>query len=320
MNKKEFTFVMLSYNQQQYVIEQMESIKYQVINYGKDYQTYFLLCDDGSSDFTVDIIRKWIQIEDIFDRVKIIVSPVNGGIVKNFITALKNIDTDQFKVLGGDDLYYVNNVYEAIKRDFVITPTLKLQDSCVFNQTKWNLKKYITIKKDLKSILLEDMEYALPIETPGIFWNHALVGEELYALLSQYNWCEDLPCWNYLLNLEKIKTMFLEHPYVLYRMNSGISLNKKHDSNLNFNIEVEKIRKEIFKKYYRYPKKINPYIYIYRLERWIYNNVFNKINDSIKCFEEELNKEAANATSYYCEIQRKAEQWVKEYWTKRGWE
>ena len=114
MKKRKFTFAMLTYNQEKYVVEQLESIKYQVLNYGNDFQVYFLLCDDASSDSTVRIAKKWVEKEKIFDDCNFIVSLKNKGLVNNYIIALKNIKTDLFKLLGGDDLYYKNNVFEAV--------------------------------------------------------------------------------------------------------------------------------------------------------------------------------------------------------------
>ena len=56
MRKQEFTFAVITYNQEMYVIEQLESIKYQVNMFGKDYITNFLLCDDASTDRTVEFV------------------------------------------------------------------------------------------------------------------------------------------------------------------------------------------------------------------------------------------------------------------------
>lgn len=279
MEKKEFTFVMLTYNQMQYVVEHLESIKYQVLNYGKKYRSYFLLCDDSSDDLTVYIIKKWIEKEEIFQDIKIIVASQNQGIVSNYITALKNIKTNKFKLLAGDDLYYKNNVYEAaMNTDFLITPTLKVDNNIIINEIRWTFKKYLSKKGHLKEALQLDLKYDMTIETPGIFWDHSFVNNELISELSQYKWCEDLPCWNYLVYLENIKIGILNQPYILYRKSSGISKNENHVRNKEFITELNDVHKNILVNRFKYPPNLNFYRYLFSLNRIFYSNIICCIN------------------------------------------
>ena len=45
-----FTFGLLLYNQEEFVIEALESIKYQIINYGNDINVSLIVNDDCSLD------------------------------------------------------------------------------------------------------------------------------------------------------------------------------------------------------------------------------------------------------------------------------
>ena len=110
---QEFTFGMLTYNQEDYVIEHLESIKYQILNFGKDVKAYFVLSDDASKDNTVKYVEMWTEAnKDLFAGIKIVAKKNNAGIVQNFLTMLNNIHTSHYKILAGDDLYYKNNLFE----------------------------------------------------------------------------------------------------------------------------------------------------------------------------------------------------------------
>ena len=110
---KDFTFVMLTYNQEQYVVEHLESIKYQIEHFGQNIKINFILADDASNDKTAYKVKKWIESnQNLFFSVKFIIAVENRGIVSNVISALKNIKTEYYKILAGDDIYFRNNVFE----------------------------------------------------------------------------------------------------------------------------------------------------------------------------------------------------------------
>lgn len=70
---EDFTFIMLSYNQQDYVLQQLESIKYQIEHYGHSRKCHFILSDDSSTDNTVAVVRDWTRYNrELFDSVNIL--------------------------------------------------------------------------------------------------------------------------------------------------------------------------------------------------------------------------------------------------------
>lgn len=58
---KEFTFFTLSFNQEKYIIQHLESIKYQIETYGAEYLIHYIICDDSSSDKTIYYAKKWLE-------------------------------------------------------------------------------------------------------------------------------------------------------------------------------------------------------------------------------------------------------------------
>ena len=305
---------MITYNQEQYVVEQLESIKYQILHYGKNYLSYFLLCDDASSDCTVDIVQDWLKGENIFEDIIISASSINQGIVKNFMTALKKTKTDLFKILGGDDLYYKNNIFKAAEQsDFIITPPLKLNGSVITNTVSWPLMRYILLKKHLKNNIKKDFKYLYVFETPGVFWNHKYADAGLYQELSKYTWCEDLICWDYLLNLQTIEVGLLEKPYIIYRINCGIYTNKSHEFNKELEEEAKEIHKKVFVNRYKYPECINPYRYIFKIRYLLYIFILRNFSKQIRAFEELLDTETEKAKLYYSEIHEQSQKWMSSH-------
>ena len=60
-NMNKFTFGVMVYNQEKIVLETLNSIKYQVVHFGKEYDTQIIFTDDNSSDNTVKVIETWLD-------------------------------------------------------------------------------------------------------------------------------------------------------------------------------------------------------------------------------------------------------------------
>lgn len=309
MEKYEFTFVMITYNQEKYVVEQLESIKYQVNTYGKEYITYFLLCDDASTDRTVYIVKKWLEQNNVFHNVELCIAPHNRGLVQNYLYALKKIKTDHYKLLAGDDLYAQNSVYEVMRTsDLVVTPAIKLRDSIVLYDTPWKFK-WLLKKKECRKALLRDVKCGHPIETPGVFWNHAFFDAGLSQILSNYKWIEDVPCYYYLLGNKKLKVSTRSNPYVIYRVGSGISTNANHLRSKEFHEEERKIKKEYCVWQYKYPKFAVLYI---RVRRRLYTNILNYVDPQLRAFDTFFKRQVSSATEFYYDIHCRALNWLEE--------
>ena len=61
MKSKMFTFVVTCYNQAEVVRDALESIKFQIENFGKGQKFQMIVTDDGSKDESRKVIRQWIS-------------------------------------------------------------------------------------------------------------------------------------------------------------------------------------------------------------------------------------------------------------------
>lgn len=304
---KAFTFAILTYNQRGYIVAQLESIKRQVENYGQEYETDIVLSDDCSKDDTVAVAKKWLdQHRHLFRNIKVLSPEKNQGIVKNFLTMISNIETEYFKELAGDDFYFSNNVYEAAYgKDLVLSPTLQLFETGINrDQNRWLYKEYLFFDKSkLRHVVRKRLKYQLSLETPGVLWSAKLIDQGLFDALSPYKWIEDVPLWHYLLG-KNIDVTITEKPLVIYRMETGISQNTKHEKFTVFDEEVLKLEQEIqthmHNRIYRYKRAIAKRIIKYLL----------KGNRRVRAFDASINRAVNEADGYVASILEAADAWM----------
>lgn len=216
-----FQFITITYNHEKYIIEHLESLKYQIERY-KIKSPILTVCDDSSTDRTIYLVEKWIEKNNaLFIENKILTNKVNEGVVSNFTRAIQNIKYDQYKILAGDDLYYCNNIEKVLgEYDFVATPVI------TFNQDfkiKSNVSQgyFINSTKKVKKRL----EKENPFSAPGVFIKKQIIEESnLISHISRFKWIEDYPLWQYIF-IKKEKLLNYKYkstPYIMYRTNVGI--------------------------------------------------------------------------------------------------
>lgn len=318
---QEFTFGMLTYNQEDYVFEHLESIKYQIENYGKDVKVYFVLSDDASKDNTVKYVEDWIEAhKELFVGVAIVTKEKNEGIVPNYLMMLSNIHTQYYKILAGDDLYYKNNVFELVRRgDFLLTPMICFDKERILQDKKrYNFKQLLLCQSRgcLKKYLVKRLKYSNCIDAPGVFLNHRLIDKDMLQELRWYQWIEDIPMWNYLLNKPDVNVELLQEPYVLYRSEVGISNNKNHTERNRFDADLRIIDKYIHTDKSKFPKLINPYKHKYKFEREMIKYLWNANSTILKKFTKEIHMEEVAAQKYLLEILISTSKWQESYFTE----
>ena len=113
MDRKKFTFLVFTYNHEKYILEYLESVKFQINTYGYDYDVKLVVSDDFSTDNTRIYIDKWLEKNrDLFHDILVINNKNNLGTCVNFTNTWDKIDSEFFHFCGGDDLYSFENVFE----------------------------------------------------------------------------------------------------------------------------------------------------------------------------------------------------------------
>lgn len=113
----EYLFITITYNHESYIIEHLESIRYQIEHWGDGRKCSILIADDCSRDDTVNIAKAWLEVHgDCFATYKILESEKNEGTCANYVRVFPYARGRRIKVLAGDDLYSSLNIFELIDR------------------------------------------------------------------------------------------------------------------------------------------------------------------------------------------------------------
>lgn len=266
---KEFTFIALTYNHERYITRHLESVKTLAEKYGRGMEIRFILSDDCSKDRTVGVARDWLnQYGGIFRSVTILESEENQGLIRNLTKAIRAVKTENFKYLAGDDAYYGNNIFELYpipENALLVTPLMPL---CENGATADMTVRYfrLLLWAYHRNLVKPLMRYANFFPAPGVFCPCETVRSEEYLdFLSAYRHIEDAPSWQYLLFQKKMDVKLILKPYVLYRIGSGISTDKKHAARTSFDAEWKRIQKTFALTRIILPKYINPFCYAFKL-------------------------------------------------------
>lgn len=223
-----FTFISITYNHEKFIIMHLESMKYQIQNFFGNIKVSLIIADDGSSDKTIELCKKWIDVNrSLFDKILILGDGINRGTCQNFCKALQYLESEDFFLLAGDDVYGYRNlmeIFEYLKyNDLVSSPCPAFYWDSNGKYSIYNdYTKYKTnITVGLSPIFLK-RAFTIAgclVEAPSMAFKRNLLSEEVLDFLKEYQLIEDQPIIYYFFKQKKIKMKYLDHAYILYRTN-----------------------------------------------------------------------------------------------------
>jgi glycosyltransferase involved in cell wall biosynthesis len=235
MNRLRFQFLVKTYNFSQYILDYLNSLKYQIINHSDGYIIDLTIVDDCSSDNTVSKVKSWLNKEYLlFNEVKIIINPNNLGVAANQIVTVKSINTNLFHIMDGDDIYNCYNVFDFILKadtyDFYFSPTIRFNYLEFKTTSFWRSLLpffYFYNSKDKIRILKEFN----PLPNPGSRVSFQVLTNRLLDTFQRGDSFDcskelvggDLVSWIVAFDDHTAKKGFSFTPYVLYRVGSGVS-------------------------------------------------------------------------------------------------
>lgn len=241
----DFTFAVMSYNQENCIVETLESIKYQITQYGANMKIRLILVDDASQDQTADIISYWLENNQIFYKCEFYKNEVNCGTVKNYLMIMSLIGDEHFKVIAGDDLISSNNLFDSylkLQEDEIRCGfKIYLQDGRIF-YSQYDLTKFFYYYK--KALQGEKRLRAFRrggyFHTPSVIYSKKLFDEsECEKLVNNFYLFEDDPTWYSMLKKNSnLSVDFIPNIIVLYRIhNKSVS----NSPNLLFEKDLHKL-------------------------------------------------------------------------------
>lgn len=209
---KDFSIGIFTYNHQDFIIELLESIKFQVTNYGKDIKTYLHIVDDCSKDKTQLYIDKWLQNNrKIFTGLTFTKNSKNKGSVYNYNLLVNKFQTNNFKIIAGDDVVSSQNLYDNCNVD---DNTLKI-DACLILKNNHLSLNRLSIRLNLYNSICKKTQKRL---NSLATYNWIIAPETSYSL-NLYNKSK---CWN----LNKICKYVEDQPtwYAMIKNNEDLNI------------------------------------------------------------------------------------------------
>jgi glycosyltransferase involved in cell wall biosynthesis len=113
----DFTFVVITYNHEAYVLEHLESIAYQIREYGQGCTFQLIIADDASKDQTLALARHWLDRHaSLFADVQIHTQATNQGTCHNYTKVWAHVCGNLCKLTAGDDVYSCENLFAEWRR------------------------------------------------------------------------------------------------------------------------------------------------------------------------------------------------------------
>lgn len=290
----DFAFVVVSYNQEKYIKQHLESIRYQIEHYGEGLKIQLVFSDDSSKDNTLEIAKEWLEKHNgLFENIDVVEHNENVGTICNMRDGIYKTNAANYKMLSCDDLYFKNNIFELKDiSDIVLTPTISFwDDGKVENFITPDYCQILRIKKnEFIDGICKMLKYNQCIPSPGVFMDKKFwKNENFLEYLMKFKYIEDIPEWDYIFNGKMgfdFTVDVLNKPYILYRRGSGISSKIEHKNVNPVDMEYLRIRKEIPAREDIKPKYLNVYRYKHFVETKIINKIWQRKCERTKNLED----------------------------------
>ena len=241
--------LMATYNGEQYVREQIESILCQT---HKEFN--LIISDDASSDNTVNILKEYEKKDE---RIKIFIQYKNLGVISNFEFLLSQVKSDFFMLADQDDIWNKEKIEKSFNKlkkedaDLVYTDLeIVDQDLKIKSNSYWKTKgfeKRIKKYNNFESLYLNNYITGCTIICKSKWIDEILpLPKKTKFLIHDY--------WIALLISLKGKISYLDEPTIKYRQhkNNSVGSKRKSDEIKDFErirklfIDVKKEHFEVF--------------------------------------------------------------------------
>jgi len=227
VSKKSFSFIVLAFNHENYIIEHLESIKYQVQHFGEAFDVAIIINDDYSSDKTKELVDKWLSLNhDLFFKIYKLYNDENIGTCKSLCNALNKLDSQYCKITAGDDVYSSENIFELVGLvdDFDIVSGLpvRLVDKLLYKDHGEIFNTIATDTLYKKKPFNRRVEGINFINAPNAMYSvKHLKNPSLMEFLNSFDVVEDWPLQIFISDTENAKCQTVDKSYVYYRRTSG---------------------------------------------------------------------------------------------------
>lgn len=234
---------------------------------GGGYSCYLILSDDASKDRTLEIVESWLlKHAKLFKEVKKLYHTQNKGTCYNYTDGIREVRTEEFQVLDGDDLFTISNIFkiheEYKEYDVVACNSLIFEDGEIVNERK----RYSSIIRQA-IYTPQNLSYwtkigVCPIRNGYIIKRH-MYTDEVLSFIRDFRLIEDKTLWYKVFNSgNSVSYKYCNVPTILYRRSINSVTNVKNQ----FHILCRDDNELLYKKIYSAESKL--YIkYVLRLQK-----------------------------------------------------
>ncbi|MBQ8777112.1 MAG: glycosyltransferase [Treponema sp.] len=280
MQEITFSVAVITYNQEEYISQTLDSI----LNQQHDYKYEIVVGEDCSTDNTKKIIEEYV--EKYPEIIKPLYNNPNKGLIKNYFNVINHCQGKYIMECAGDDYWLPGKVAKQI--EFMENnPTVGM---CYGRAKYFDIyaKKYLkqTFGKKNETFMTMIQDNTVPALTVCI----------RTTVLNQYmqdidpikmNWLmEDYPTWIWISRNSKIR--FLNSIFGVYRIGQdSISLGKSIEKKIEFNKNYHNI-KTYFAKLYsvkvpNWDENISKFYILYEeLENYYSKEIKRKLHNAYK--------------------------------------
>ena len=271
---KEFSFCVLAYNHSQFIVDHLESIKFQVLNYGENIECSLIINDDASKDDTVEIVERWLSKNDmLFKRISKTYNEGNLGTCKAVVNISNKLQTKYFKITAGDDVYSSTNIFQFVsengKYSLLSGIPLRLVDGVV-SISFFEVFNYLASDCIYKNrSLIDRLSNVSIVNAPNLFYSEShLKSPKIMKFLKQFDLVEDWPLQIAIAVNDKSSMLISSNTnIVLYRRTVGSAY-------LVASSRVEKDNIKVFDYLIKYYKSLDkPFdVFTLRNRKFLYRN------------------------------------------------
>lgn len=255
-----FSFLVIAYNHEDYILEHLESIKFLIKKYAQDIDVDIIINDDKSTDGTVELIDRWLSYnKNIFNSIVKIYNKRNLGTCHSILNMLSHVSTDYAKLTAGDDVYSYENIFsleDSLKIGPIVSGFPLDLTNGIISEKKFDIKMiissyYIYKNKDL----IERFKWPSNNNAPNIIYDlNFLNNSKLLNYLRSFDVVEDWPIQISIANQKKSGKFILEDKvFTYYRRTLGSTYIV---ANERFSKDQLKIYKDLIDSEKRFIKKI----------------------------------------------------------------
>jgi len=107
-NKQSIAILLATYNGEEYLSKQLDSILAQTTR-----EWHLFIHDDGSTDNTTDILRRYAQ--NFSEEISLLDYPPQGGAYNNFMSLLRKVDSAYYMFSDQDDIWHPDKVEKSME-------------------------------------------------------------------------------------------------------------------------------------------------------------------------------------------------------------